>query len=306
MDRIRKILVPVDFSECSRPALDQAIGLARKTSAELTLMHVWQEAAFLAAAREKRDAAETTLAFSSSAYQRAQRELGRLASEAFGRGVPVKTAWYGRGVPSRLIVDVARNGNFDLAVMGTHGLSGLDHALVGSVVEKVLRRAPCPVLSVRPGLGFPREIRRILAPVDLSECSGLVLRTALDLATLLGAEIRAVHVWDRPAWVSDSLKVHVGGTLQPLHELVIQNEQRSLEEFLASVPGSAGKVSHRLLTGEPVAAVLKELEQGGYDLCVLATHGRSGIRHLLLGSVTEKLVRLAKVPVLTVPPRVRA
>ncbi len=307
MDQIQKILVPVDFSECSRAAVDQAAWIARETGAELRLLHVWQQAAFLAP-DVGGSAHATSLAFSEAAHGSAQRQLSRFVEELLARGVAVKSAWCEKGLPSQVIIEQANGLGADLLVMGTHGLTGFEHALIGSVVEKVLRRAPCPVLSVRAGLpgGFPRDLRRMLVPVDYSDGSKLAVDAALCLARLLGALPTAVHVWDRPAWVSDTITVQTEGKQTSLGALILENEEAQMQDFLSSLPSSAGRLPHRLLAGEPASAILKELDDGGYDLCVVATHGRGGLRHLLLGSITEKLVRLAKVPVLTVPPPKRA
>jgi len=303
MDPIRKILVPVDFSECSRAAVEQAAWVARKSGGELRLLHVWQSAAFLAPDAGG-GAPAGSLALAEMMHGNAQQQLSRFVDELSLQGVTVSSAWCENGVPSQVIIDQAKKGQIDLLVMGTHGLTGLEHALMGSVVEKVLRRAPCPVLSVRAGLpgGSPRDIRRILVPVDYSEGSKLALDAAVGLASQLGAEATAVHVWDRPSWVSDTITVQTGGAQRPLGALIHENEEKQMQDFLASLPGTTAGLPHRLLSGEPASAILKELDEGGYDLGVVATHGRGGLKHLLLGSVTEKLVRLAKVPMLTVPP----
>jgi nucleotide-binding universal stress UspA family protein len=155
---------------------------------------------------------------------------------------------------------------------------------------------------------MPRQVRRILAPIDYSDGSKLGLEAAFGLAALLGAEIEVVHVWDRPEWVTDTMMVKWdGGTPRPLGALIHENEERQLRDFLASLAEiHSSRLKPRLLSGDAASAILKELDTGGYDLCVASTHGRSGFKHLLLGSVTENLVRLAKVPVLTVPPKQHA
>jgi len=145
--------------------------------------------------------------------------------------------------------------------------------------------------------------QRILVPVDYSECSRAALRAALEIAQKFGSSIEVVHVWDRPTYVSDVLMV--GGQGHPqksLVDLIRENAERDMDEFLATLELPAGaKVSHRLIAGEPASTIVKELQSGNYDLVVISTHGRTGLAHLLLGSVTEKLVRLSPIPVMTVP-----
>ena len=93
-----------------------------------------------------------------------------------------------------------------------------------------------------------------------------------------------------------------GEAHKPLGELIRENAQRDMDEFLGQVSlPSDLSTSSRLLSGEPASALLAELKKGEHDLVILSTHGRTGFAHLLLGSIAEKLVRLSPVPVLTVP-----
>jgi nucleotide-binding universal stress UspA family protein len=145
-------------------------------------------------------------------------------------------------------------------------------------------------------------IRRILVPVDYSEGSQAALAYAATLAQELGASLDVVHVWDRPAYVSDSVLVGPSGEKRPLTELIRENAEAEMKTFIARahLPAEAA-LETRLLSGNPAGRVLEELALGNHELLVVGTHGRTGLRHLLLGSVAEKLVRLAPVPVLTVP-----
>ena len=147
------------------------------------------------------------------------------------------------------------------------------------------------------------NIQAILVPVDYSACSAAAVRFAVELASKLGAELDIVHVWDRPAYVSDSLKVGHGEGARSLVELIRENAEAEMAQFLAKLGLPATlKLSTRLLSGNPAATVLKTLQERKHQLLVVGTHGRTGLRHMLLGSVAEKLVRLSPVPVLTVPP----
>jgi nucleotide-binding universal stress UspA family protein len=144
-------------------------------------------------------------------------------------------------------------------------------------------------------------IQHILVPVDYSACSGAALRFACDLAERFHATLDVVHVWDRPSYVSDvvmSATEAVSG--KSLIRLIEENAQRDLDEFLrgSQLPvGTAG----RLIARDPASALIHELKQRKHDMVVVGTHGRTGLSHVLLGSVAEKLARLAPVPVVTVP-----
>jgi len=147
------------------------------------------------------------------------------------------------------------------------------------------------------------SVQSILVPVDYSSCSRAALSFALDLAQRYQASLDVVHVWDRPAYMTDAVMM----STEPVHgkslfRLIADNAQRDLDEFLHGVAVPAGTtLSGRLLDGEPAAALIQELKRGKHDLVVLGTHGRTGFSHLMLGSVSEKLARLSPVPVVTVP-----
>lgn len=148
--------------------------------------------------------------------------------------------------------------------------------------------------------------QRFLVPVDYSDNSLRALSVATELATRLGATIDIVHVWDRPTYVSDSVLVGHGQSQRPLGELIRENAEKDMEGFLSKIQLPAAVIGkHHLLSGDPAHALLDAAKQG-YDLMVLATHGRSGLAHLLLGSVAEKLVRYSTIPVLTVPNKPQA
>lgn len=147
------------------------------------------------------------------------------------------------------------------------------------------------------------KIERILVPVDYSACSKSALRFAADLASQLHATLEVVHVWDRPSYISHVVTTStepVSG--KSLFRLIEENAQRDLDEFLATVELPPGMTpSARLLGGDPGSALVHLLKEHRHDAVVVGTHGRTGLSHVLLGSVAEKLVRLSPVPVITVP-----
>jgi len=151
-------------------------------------------------------------------------------------------------------------------------------------------------------------IRRILVPIDYSDNSKAALAYGAELALGFGASLDIVHVWDRPTYLTDAVMVQRPGEAhKPIGELIRENAERDMAEFLneVSLPATLS-VTRRLVSGEPASALLAELKKGEHDLVVLSTHGRTGLAHLLLGSIAEKLVRLSPIPVLTVPIRGRS
>jgi nucleotide-binding universal stress UspA family protein len=148
MQEIHKILVPVDFSEHSQRALDEAIGLAKKFGAELHLLHCYQLYPVGATGAPYDIVLPETL-------ERAIREgasglLSEWKQKAAGQGVQVQEH-LDAGAPSSGIADLAEKLGADLIVMGSRGLTGLKHLMLGSVAERTIRIAPCPVLIVKQG-----------------------------------------------------------------------------------------------------------------------------------------------------------
>jgi nucleotide-binding universal stress UspA family protein len=151
MTEIRRILVPVDFSEHSRAALDYASGLARLSGAAVDVLHVWQIPAFEPPGPIVAEARQTLW---EAAQSNAEQALAGFCEAASKRQVAVRGSRAVAGSPVMAIVDAAKAGDYDLIVLGTHGRTGLARALIGSVAERVVRHAHCPVLAVRsPAVG---------------------------------------------------------------------------------------------------------------------------------------------------------
>ena len=149
------------------------------------------------------------------------------------------------------------------------------------------------------------DLKRILLPVDYSEHSRQTLLFAAGLAKQLGAAIDVLHVAEYPLRMPGDINVVQGGKKRPLGELLLENAEREMEEFLRSPEPQGVPISHKLNHGEPAGRILSAIEAGHYDLVVIGTHGRTGFQHWLLGSVAERVLRLSPVAVLTFPWRSR-
>lgn len=145
MYKIERILVPVDFSDPSRQALGYAAFLAHNFRAKLDVLHVWRISEYTGDDMVLLTRSEPELTLSTSLRAQADKLLSDFLVD-----VPYNERLLVEGEPAAAITEVAREGNYDLVVMGTHGRTGLSHALVGSVAEKVVRMAPCPVTTFRP------------------------------------------------------------------------------------------------------------------------------------------------------------
>jgi len=144
---IRRILVPIDFSSGSLRALDYACELGRGLGVELLLLYVFEPFDFAGYSESFLPPPQLTQVIGEH-HAKARERLNRLAAETAARG-PRTRAMLLDGFPAQKIVEVVRAEGIDLVVMGTLGRTGMPHLLLGSVAEKVVRLAPCPVLTVR-------------------------------------------------------------------------------------------------------------------------------------------------------------
>jgi nucleotide-binding universal stress UspA family protein len=144
--RLQKVLVPTDFSDSARKALVYGVSFAKEYGSEVVLLHVVETLA-VGYASDLFPVPMAEVFQEISGY--ARKELGELAAEARAKGVGVRELVV-QGKPSAEILRVAKEQDVDMIVLGTHGKGVLDQALFGSTTERVVRKAPCPVLTVRP------------------------------------------------------------------------------------------------------------------------------------------------------------
>jgi universal stress protein A len=152
MPKLSRILVPIDFSECSRVALDYATTLAKTFEAKIDVLHVWEVPPYIPPEAMVGVPGHDTQSLADVAKGSAEQEMRRFVKDLEDDGVHVERTLLDSGDPGRTIVDVAEKEGYDIIVLGTHGRTGLSHLLMGSVAERVVRHSSCPVLTVRsPG-----------------------------------------------------------------------------------------------------------------------------------------------------------
>lgn len=298
MMKLNRLLLPTDFSRCADQALTHAIHLARQYDAELHMLH--------AVVLHGDDPANSALHFPEIEELRARMmkaaatKMTKDLSAYPSHDLRVKQAQVRGFSTAPAIFEYAKHNDIDLIVMGTHGRRGLGHLLLGSVAEEVVRLASVPVLTVRER-ETPKpfeKVRRILAPVDFSQHARQALRYAMEIAAAYDARLQLLHVVEEaihPAFYS----VSVNTWYQQVPELMT-NSKREMEKMLDEVDGPAVPHEIHVVEGHAVRDIIKFAETYNTDLIVIATHGLTGIEHLLLGSTTEKVVRIAPCPVLTV------
>jgi nucleotide-binding universal stress UspA family protein len=278
-----RILCPIDFSPGAQHALAMAVHIATRTGAELVIGHVWHVPA-IAFANE-------SLASSSmldEAMAGVQRDLEAIAAETSAQLARPVTATMRKGVAWSEIVSLLDDQAFDLCVIGTQGRTGLSRVLVGSVAEKVVRHAPCSVLVVRPE-NVAKTFQHALVPTDFSASAAYALDLAEALVTPPG-RITVLHMLEvagpYPGPVPEEDVAHLD-----------EDAATALRELAARK--SDAQISTMARVGWPGVQILAALDEDpSIDVVVMGSHGRTGIKRALIGSVAEKTVRYAHCPVL--------
>jgi nucleotide-binding universal stress UspA family protein len=287
----KKILVPVDFSDFSDKAVEYAIFIAEKFCAEMTLLHA------VILFEEDFDEKEQLQAYEKIIQKKENERTKKLESHckaAETRGLRVNSALI-RGVSTAdSILNYISDKNFDLVVMGTHGRTGLKRLMLGSVTERVVGFSPIPVLTIHRDLKKP-GIKKILIPIDFSEHSKIAVKRGIAIAEEFNAALEFLHVvemHDHPEFYtinSDPILEANPGLEHHITENMIT---------LTGIPGE--KATYSVKEGKVYKEIKMAAENNTIDLIVMATHGMSELEHFLVGSNSERVVRTASCPVLTV------
>ncbi len=280
---LQTILHPTDGSASAARALEVAVRLAAAHRASLLVLHA--ELLHGESPREASAALDECVATA----------RGLLRSLAGNESPQV------HGIQTRAlfahdaVLEAATARHADLVVMGTHGRSGLSRLLLGSSAERVLRHAPCPVLTVRARSAVPADavFRKLLVPADFSDCSRRGLDAAVELATPESSTIHVVHV------VEPVPPMYYAGNVTSRFELDGDLRTR-VDERLRAWAGDPRGAQYVVTEGQPAVEISRLADDRKVDLIVMSTKGATGGEWLLVGSVTERVCRLANVPVLTI------
>ncbi len=298
MKKLKKILFPTDFSRCANQALAHALDLAKKYHAELHMFH-----GIVLHAEDPHnplhhipDVAEIHKTLKDTATEQMDSIIRSYHAEDFDI-VKVQD----RGIAAApVILEYAKDNDIDLIVMGTHGRRGLEHLFLGSVAEEVIRTASCPVMTVREQKeAIPVEdITDILVPVDFSEHSKIAVTHALEVAAAYKAKLQLLHVVEEsvhPAFYASGKT-----SVFELVPNIKAKSEEALDKLMQETKGPKVEHESHVIEGRAARDIVKFAESHDSNLIVISTHGLTGIQHLLVGSVTEKVVRIAPCPVLTV------
>jgi nucleotide-binding universal stress UspA family protein len=300
---IQNIVVPIDFSKMSIQAIKTASRLARRFAALVHLAHVRQfdyAADFVAPA-------PPFVPFSFMPYEQdgergVAKKLNALARED---GVSSANCHVLSGAPPfDEICRLAQQIPADLIVMPTHGYTGLKHVFLGSTAERVVQHSPCPVFVVRPRkrkskTGRTSTAHTILVPVDFSGCSRGGLRYAIGFANEFGARIILLHAtYLGYIYSSEGTALY---DIPALQKTARKNAERHMRELVRTVNFGRVKFETAFTDGSPVTDICAFAKDHDVDLIITSTHGLTGLKHVLIGSIAEQVVRHAPCSVLVVP-----
>jgi len=296
-DRIsnpRHVVCAIDLSDVSESVLACAVSLGRTFGARVTALHVfdpWPPVGPLMAAREPRQPEFDARAATT-------RELHTLlASFAVAGSEP--HLQIAEGNASVEIVRHARELEADLLVMGTHGRSGFDRFALGSVAEKVLRKSPCPVLTLPPGAGpLTQDVvfRTLLCPVDFSPDSAHALDFAVALASKVEGTVTALNIVDA---LDGEPEPQTPAYIVEFRRQQREGAQTALRNLIATHAGAA-RVTGVVALGRPHREILRVAAEQSSDLIVMGVRGRGPIDLTLFGSTANQVVRRATCAVLTI------
>ncbi len=295
---IEVVFCAQDFSETAQGALDQAIRFARRHGAKLVVAHVVEPiplGPYPAVLPQDEELAITDLA----------RERLDRCVDAIRDQVPEVEAQIAEGEPGVELVRLAGQAGADLCVIGTRGLTGMKHLLLGSTAEDVIRRCACPVLTVHPEDRLLRDsIETVVLPTDLSDRACAAIDSFISL---FGA-------WERPqiflTYVDSAppyLQPFRHETLERLNQRdrIREDIERQLQPIADRLRGADFEVEVAVLDGDPVTEVTELARGCGADLIMMCTRGRSALSDLLLGRTAQRIVQHAPCPCLTVRPKDR-
>ncbi len=297
MIEFKRILCPFDFSDSSTRALAHAAALARWFDAQLTVLHV------VPTFDPMQVQGELGVPIQFVNPMTREEIVGRMRPCLERAGVsPEADLIAEAGHVPTTIVDQALTRGADLVVIGTHGRRGFKRLLLGSVTEKVLHEAPCPVLTVSPQTEAATSdvvtFKRILCPVDFSPSALLALGFALDLARQALGLVTLLHVVE---WLpEDEPRASAHYNVPEFRGYMVDDARQRLRSLVAEESRAWCEIDDVIVSGRAHREILREAEARSADLIVMGSQGRGGVGLALFGSTTQQVVRSAPCPVLTV------
>lgn len=307
MIEIKTILCPIDFSDHSRRALDHAVTIARWYKSTITVLHVCPTVPPAAFGLESPPGGAV---LTPADRERLTTAMARFIEASNAPEIPIEIVIGQSSATASEILKEASAMQPDLLVIGTHGRSGFDRLVLGSVTEKVLRKANCPVLTVPAHAPetlavTPVLFKRIVCPIDFSDSSMHALNYAMSLAQEADARLTVLHVmqYDLEVEAPEMYATVIADRRLTVTDYRKRCEQYSQERLRSAVPDTVRAyctVETMLATGKPHREILRVAIEQQADLIVMGVQGRSAVDLTIFGSTTQHVVRQATCPVLTI------
>ena len=298
MINLKRILVPTDFSSCSEAALIYATSFARLFGSEIHLLHVTDIHYYDKGMFQKW--CPNLDCYQDNLKKQIEINLKQLVETHEIPEVPIVNSEKCCGdaiVPS--ILDYVNENNIDLIIMGTHGKRGLIHMFLGSVAEGVSRATSCPVLTVHEQGFNVIPPYRILVPIDFTSFSKDALNYIAALNNQLKGKIDVLHVMEElipPAYYLSEWNE----SLNKLTDNIFKRLEESMHHFIEGTEDQNNYITARVDSGKPLKRISSYVENNNVDLICIGSHGSGGFMKNILGSITERVLRHVKCPVLTV------
>jgi nucleotide-binding universal stress UspA family protein len=294
---IRKIAIPLDGSSFSERVLAHLPRLGHPDAVDLLLIRVidtTRQYSYIAP--------DAVHIFDFTQWrQEAENYLRRVAGELRVLGYRVHTT-VADGDVATSICEVAKAQDVDLIAMTTHGRSGLQRWIMGSVAERLIRISQQPVYLIRPGKDVRASgaLQRLLVPLDGSTLAEAALETALKLPLEAGAEFLLVQAIELPElWGEEFVSAETVASLPSVEE-----QEALAQTYLDGIAQSLRRQGYsariHIETGHPATVIAAAAVSQSVDMIVMSTHGRSGLSRWVFGSIAEKVVRTVECPVLLV------
>lgn len=309
----RYILVPLDGSTLSEAILPHAVALARATDSALILLQVLEpvyEPIFGAPGISEMAEEEQLAQMRDVQLAQMHHYLEDIARQLQGEGLEIHTKVVEGNHPAAHIVWHAEYDTLLLMIaMTTHGRSGVLRWLFGSVAAEVVQVAPSPLLLLRPqesdksfSTMNPEAVpfQTVIVPLDASPFAEQALDQAHVLAAAMHAPLHLVSIVPPPHDIHVFRKKETNSLMRALLQTEMERRIGYLEQRAEPLREQGLLVQTQVATGHPAEEILRLSTQHEHALLVMTTHGRSGLRRLLLGSVAMKVVQGAHVPVLLV------
>jgi nucleotide-binding universal stress UspA family protein len=296
---IKRILVPVDFSEPSKKAVNYGLSLALQFEARLVLTHIVPTNVGMVYTFPTE-----SFAFEKDQAAFAKSMLPSLVPEAYRDRIDLETI-VKVGVVLDELLAIVKDDKIDMVVMGTHGRNAVERFFLGSLTERMLRKLPVPILTVshldpaiEPPIAGPVPLAKILYATDLSDTADVGLKLAIELARGAGAGLTVLHVLktlETVYWGAE------GFYLADELDMIRKNTFDRLEHSIAEPWCEGVNVRPMMVEGDPFREILRVAEEEKIDLIVLNLQGKGRLERALLGSTAERVIRSAHVPVLSIP-----